>query len=573
MRSFATVPYPKNRQPTRWDFPFSDEMTAVDINQIRNIEPFSQLDDGNFRPPCSLEQILRNDSRIRYCNPGDVVVREGEFGNSVFFVMFGRMRVSLDARRVPTASQQRRQSGSLQAVFDWWKKRRAPEVRLRANEFQQGWLDANDANEGRCLYLPDVGMLLNDDRTALLQAGQFFGEVAALGRTPRNATVTAETSAALFEIRWQGIRDVMRRDDGLRRYIEESFRDRALARLLKGIPEVRSLTDIDIDELVKQARFESYGEFRATKPSTSQTESQGIIGYTSEPTIRKQGVCANDVLLLRTGVARITHDTEQQCGTVSYLTAGQVFGMDELLSCQRDFRCSLHAIGHVSIVAIPRYLIENMLYVPPFRLTPRAAGSLGVELDNVEVVDRGRVDLLSDAELEPEAGLLEFLRSERYTAGTSTMMIDLNRCTRCDDCVRACATAHNNNPRFIRQGQTFGNHLLPTACLHCEDPVCLIDCPTGAIHRNRLGGEVVINEQTCIGCAACANNCPYDSIRMVEIRDEQGDFHIDPRGMPLQQATKCDLCAGRLGGPACQEACPHDALRRIDMSSLGTLDQ
>ena len=97
----------------------------------------------------------------------------------------------------------------------------------------------------------------------------------------------------------------------------------------------------------------------------------------------------------------------------------------------------------------------------------------------------------------------------------------------------------------------------------------MIGCPTGAIARDSASGIVQINDGTCIGCATCANSCPYDAIRMVEIRDGRGAFYIDDStGLPITKATKCDLCADRLGGPACQEACPHDALVRLDMGDL-----
>ena len=52
--------------------------------------------------------------------------------------------------------------------------------------------------------------------------------------------------------------------------------------------------------------------------------------------------------------------------------------------------------------------------------------------------------------------------------------------------------------------------------VECTDPVCMIGCPTGAIHRNVEEGVVVINDDTCIGCGTCANSCPYDNIRLVE---------------------------------------------------------
>jgi len=85
-------------------------------------------------------------------------------------------------------------------------------------------------------------------------------------------------------------------------------------------------------------------------------------------------------------------------------------------------------------------------------------------------------------------------------------------------------------------------------------------------------GEVSINDTTCIGCGACDRNCPYDAIRMVEIRDEKGMLiRATKHQMPISKATKCDLCVDQLGGPACQRACPHDALARIDMSDIESL--
>jgi Fe-S-cluster-containing dehydrogenase component len=166
--------------------------------------------------------------------------------------------------------------------------------------------------------------------------------------------------------------------------------------------------------------------------------------------------------------------------------------------------------------------------------------------------------------------MMEFLSENRYFNGRATMLIDLDRCTRCDDCVRACATAHDNNPRFLRHGPVHSNLMVANACMHCADPVCMIGCPTGAIHRNEAGGEVVINPITCIGCKACFNNCPYDAIRMVEIRDRAGSVVIGSDTRPVLKATKCDLCVEQLGGPACQRACPHGALARMN---LGNLDE
>jgi Fe-S-cluster-containing dehydrogenase component len=164
--------------------------------------------------------------------------------------------------------------------------------------------------------------------------------------------------------------------------------------------------------------------------------------------------------------------------------------------------------------------------------------------------------------------MMEFVAEHRSFNGTKTMLIDLELCTRCDDCVRACASTHNNNPRFLRNGPINGNVMVANACMHCVDPVCMIGCPTGAIHRNAFEGEVVINQATCIGCQSCASNCPYDAIRMVEARDTKGRLVMDQEMKTILKATKCDLCVDQYGGPACERACPHDALVRINMNDL-----
>ena len=102
----------------------------------------------------------------------------------------------------------------------------------------------------------------------------------------------------------------------------------------------------------------------------------------------------------------------------------------------------------------------------------------------------------------------------------------------------------------------------------------MIGCPTGAIYRHEAQGEVVINQTTCVGCQTCANNCPYDNIRMVPVRDSEGrPWTVAETRQPILKATKCDLCVEQFRSPACELACPHDALKRLDLTDPQTLEE
>jgi Fe-S-cluster-containing dehydrogenase component len=260
---------------------------------------------------------------------------------------------------------------------------------------------------------------------------------------------------------------------------------------------------------------------------------------------------------------------------MAYLGRGQVFGLRELVHNANGllseeeilpYQESLRGIGFVDILKIPR--LAFMEHALPFiRSDELPSPIVQPRYDSAgPVVTEHAAEESTDV---LETSFLEFLVDNRLFNGRRTMLIDTDRCTRCDDCLTACARTHQGNPRFVRQGPQFGPYQFAQACMHCVDPVCMIGCPTGAIARVRESGVISINSQTCIGCKTCAESCPYDNIVMVQISDHRGRRLVDRQTqMPILQATKCDLCQNLSTGPACQTACPHDALVRIDMGDL-----
>ena len=170
------------------------------------------------------------------------------------------------------------------------------------------------------------------------------------------------------------------------------------------------------------------------------------------------------------------------------------------------------------------------------------------------------------------SSLLNFGINQDLINGKSIMVIDLDRCTRCDDCVKACADSHEGYPRFSREGPKFDNMMFPQSCMHCLDPLCMDGCPSGALHRAVEKGEVIINVDTCIGCEECVQNCVYGNIVSLPVGwvSDKGKFeHLrNPETrQPMVKAMKCDLCVDT-GKPACISACSHDALRRLSFDEI-----
>ena len=91
-----------------------------------------------------------------------------------------------------------------------------------------------------------------------------------------------------------------------------------------------------------------------------------------------------------------------------------------------------------------------------------------------------------------------------------------------------------------------------TRCNHCENPPCVTICPVTAMYQ-RKDGIVDFSSERCIGCKACMQACPYDSI------------YIDP---DEGTAAKCHFCAHRTEvglEPSCVVVCPEHAIIAGDL--------
>lgn len=604
------------KRPRRWDEPLDGSMTDADVAWLRTRLPFSNMDLSAFPKATPLDGILRYDCRLTRVQPGEVIVREGDYGNSAFLIITGNVRVMVDAlSQKQLGRTEPHQVGWGEALRRFLTRSKIPESRspeqvsvslatdpVAAQDISQG---SNTGVQQRlspqvrvvddrpAVFLQDFEGVIRQNETVSLGPGELFGEVAAMYRSPRTATVVAESEAALVEIRWQGLR-ILRRDRQFADTLEQHYREHWLPVHLREIPLLRYLPQSNLNRVIASTQMRSFGRMEWNTDYKKTRKLSAAEQIAAEPLVIDEGQLPTELIIVRSGFGRMCVRHGAGHRTTAYLGKGHLFGLQEIVyNAMRpqsmpamQYQNSLRAVGFLDALAIPIevFATEVLPHVRKSEL-PEIAQALTKQFTEkrkerrrgrdeerdepaAALTGRSKTDVKhADGVRFDSTGLLEFVVQNRLNNGRDAMVIDLHRCTRCDDCVKACGDVHDGNPRFARKGTSHDRLQFVQACMHCSDPVCMIGCPTGAITREQETGVVSIHDSICVGCGVCASACPYDNISMVDVFDKQGSPYVDhSSGKPIRKATKCDQCNHLPSGPACVAACPHDALVRIDLS-------
>lgn len=379
----------------------------------------------------------------------------------------------------------------------------------------------------------DVRLSAEDgtDSTVRLGPGEIVGELAALSRYPVIADVVATEPTRCLAIRTPALRLMLKQTSlrDFKAFIDDRYRHRTLGTHLHQSGLFDELDDAALQALKAGAELQSFDP---------------------GDTIVAEGATDDALYLVRGGSLQLTVRVGASALAVGVLERGGAIGEHAVLT-GAPWTVSVETLDHVELVRLPRPLLAEALDCPPVTARLRRAVD-----DRRAAVDAARRDPLQSRHLQMaiETGLV---------GGDSVLLIDMEKCTGCDDCVRACASLHDGTPRFIRTGPVYERWSIPIACHQCTNPPCLVGCPTGAITRRPGTIAVTINKDTCIGCGVCADRCPWD--RIIAVPHASATLN---RTIPL--ATKCDLCEGRARGPACVEQCPHGAALRVSLRDPST---
>ena len=449
----------------------------------------------------------------RRYSAGDIICREGEFGATAFYIVEGKAEVYLSSPIAHVKTE-----GSPQGFLSKLRSMLSSREQDQRNE------------ESSRSYIPiDAPVdLPYQNPIAELGPGELFGEMTCMSYYPRSATVRAKTDCTMLEM-LRNVLDIMQRNKTFRDQLDRTYRQRALSSHLRSVPVLAPLTPDFIDHL--RDRVE-------------------LLRFAPGQVICTQGEPADSFYLVRLGFVKVSQQHPGGDLVLAYLARGSYFGEMALLTgTPRTATCS--ALDHVEVVRVSGEDFQLMLdRFPEIRRRLEETAAEHIEQNRLSVTQVGEVSV--DRFLNQ--GLME---------AQSLLILDLDRCTRCDQCVRACADAHDGVSRLVRDGLRFDRYLVATSCRQCRDPLCMVGCPVGSIRR-RNSLEVII-EDWCIGCGQCANNCPYGNINMHPFPIELDDPAYPGRriaGMKLK-ATSCDLCLDH-EEPSCVYACPHDAAHRVN---------
>jgi Fe-S-cluster-containing dehydrogenase component/CRP-like cAMP-binding protein len=421
-----------------------------------------------------------------------------------------------------------------------------------------------------------------DRKVNELQPGVSFGEMSILAGVPRNATirVPAGAKAQVLEVDRPALR-LLRKLPKFGQMLDANYRRHGLGRTLVE---------------VVQAAGDEFGQDLVNRLGRSAR----FMVYSKPHVLFREGDLIDRVFLIRNGWIRRARGLGYGAVVgdlpieglpddvgVDFLGAGNCLGLEGV---ERDTRWAYTAVvlqrTEVLEVAMPPLRADKALR----DAVVRGFSDFSLADDDVRVSLRVNKPVIAATEREIATGIVD---------GTNLLVMDMDKCVRCGNCSMACHQVHGQS-RLLRRGihiervKSYGavsseQILVPSVCMHCQDPECLTGCPTGAIGRFE-NGQIDINPKTCIGCGDCATQCPYNAITMIPRKPDvpkpltmvqklKAMLSMAPATPPQPVtatenllATKCNLCNGTSLNPpgartqafSCQENCPTGALVRVN---------
>ena len=400
----------------------------------------------------------------------------------------------------------------------------------------------------------------------LYQAGEWFGDTSALSHHPALSTCRGVGEGAVLALEQRLFRRFYGDDEDFQERIDEVYKKEHLALHLLAATFLRDLDPKSVLRVSEQAE---------------------LMRLEADDELFDQDDDVENFYLVRSGALKVVRtDDDGGSRVLAFYRGNSSFGEHSLVMEGATWPGAAIAETEVDVVALPVAVLKRVA-VAHERTMTRAGNLLLAEA--AAVADR-------EPEQAPARDEVHVMVDRQSFKGGEALVIELDKCVRCNVCVESCVAVHDDRiPRISKMGTRVAQeHTLLTACYHCDVPGCMDKCGYGAIRRTPQG-QIQFEYDNCVGCAQCIDGCPYGVIRLVEpfdpaVHREQFDRHWltsipffgrlfgkgqAATGSPPTEVTniggedkpvggktiKCDLCAG-LPFEACVYNCPTAAIGR-----------
>ena len=358
-----------------------------------------------------------------------------------------------------------------------------------------------------------------------LRPGDWFGETSALSHIPSLTSFRTDTPCDIAFIDARLFKKLYREEETFKEAVDRRYKEKSLILHLKSAPLFRSLSRRDLAGFQDQVEFVTFPE-----------EDGGEV-------VASEGDEAEAFFLVRGGAVRcFRKDPRGKEVVLAYYMANSSFGEHAVATTASAWPGTYETLTRTDVVRIPRAVFERVSRErPEVQRTLTRAANLIVDGDPAKVAR-----LYTDGLGADEIDVMVYRESVK---GGEALVIDKTKCIRCNACVEACVSVHEDRvPRITKVGtKVASDQMLITACYHCAIPDCMASCNYGAIRRDAQGVVVFVYDN-CVGCSSCVEACPYDVIRMTVPRERAP---VEERGGPLGWLRRL---FGRQGGRAASPA-------------------
>ena len=536
----------KQRLGTTWD-------VSPDVNRVNNQLPRgwtlsllmsrlreqSILNNPQQVPDNYLLHLVRA-SQLRLLTPGEVVIREGEYGRDLYLILEGRLEL--------TAST-----------------------------------------------IDDTELVV-----AIIRRGEYVGEEGMLTGLPYRASARAQQPTLVLAIPEQAMQRLMELVPAVHHHFERYGNTRSLGSILKRMALFQGVSDADLQFLIQQTPIKQYGrnerlfaeDAKGGRPAreTMHLLLEGIVKV-ARRTTAGTGQHKGDERIV----------AYRQEG--DYFAGGlDLLGDRQAVTVTTINRCRVAEVPRHALLALfQRYPEVNQRFAA--RLREYVETDVATQEHSATTRQLPHfIPIVTIANRAVQNGLHSLVR-DGVVEGTEVLVIDLDKCIHCDECEQACERRHGHS-RMNRKGMVVGNISIATACRQCQDPVCMLCSRAGIARHPNGEVYITDSCIGCGICAercpyGAISIIPVEEERAVSSWQSFSSFFNKGTGNPQASKTspvasnvptianyvapgpldharrpdgydelrkkiaiKCDLCVG-YNDQACVQACPTGAALRI----------